>query len=75
MIDDDPATPVNEAEGCSVAAFGGPLASGTIAVVNRGTCARVAKAIFGQQAGAAAVVMVNNAGISRRSKADHGQPR
>ena len=33
----------------------------TIAVVNRGTCARVAKAIFGQQAGAAAVVMVNNA--------------
>ena len=27
----------------------------------RGTCARVAKAIFGQQAGAAGVVMVNNA--------------
>ena len=62
VIDDDPATPVNEAEGCSVAAFGGPLAAGTIAVVNRGTCARVAKAIFGQQAGAAAVVMVNNTG-------------
>jgi subtilisin family serine protease len=60
VIDDDPATPVNEAEGCSVAAFGGPLAAGTIAVVNRGTCARVAKAIFGQQAGAAAVIMVNN---------------
>src|SRR5439155_598 len=47
--------------GCSVAAFGGPLPPDTIAVVNRGTCARVAKAIFGQQAGAAAVVMVNNA--------------
>src|SRR6266850_3125225 len=48
--------------GCSAAAFGGPLPSNTIAIVNRGTCARVAKAIFGQQAGAAAVVMVNNAG-------------
>jgi minor extracellular serine protease Vpr len=48
--------------GCGVAAFGGPLPPNTIAVVNRGTCARVAKAIFGQQAGAAAVVMVNNAG-------------
>ncbi|MGZ5031888.1 MAG: S8 family serine peptidase [Usitatibacter sp.] len=47
--------------GCSVAAFGGPLPPNTIAVVRRGTCARVAKAIFGQQAGAAAVVMVNNA--------------
>src|SRR5438309_35762 len=49
--------------GCSVDAFGGlnSLPSGTIVVVNRGTCARVAKAIFGQKAGAAAVVMVNNA--------------
>ena len=47
--------------GCSVAAFGGPLPPNTIAVVNRGTCARVAKAIYGQKAGAAAVVMVNNA--------------
>ena len=45
--------------GCSVAAFGGPLSPNTIAVVNRGVCARVAKAIFGQQAGAVAVVMVN----------------
>ena len=48
--------------GCSVAAFGPPLAPNTIAVVNRGTCARVAKAIFGQQAGAAAVVMINTDG-------------
>src|SRR5439155_24645792 len=49
--------------GCTVGAFGGPnsLPSGTIVVVNRGTCARVAKAIYGQHAGAAAVVMVNNA--------------
>ncbi|HYR36166.1 MAG TPA: S8 family serine peptidase, partial [Burkholderiales bacterium] len=49
--------------GCSVAAFGGPhsLPPATIVVVNRGTCARVAKAIYGQEAGAAAVVMVNNA--------------
>jgi subtilisin family serine protease len=50
----------NESLGCTVAAFG-TLAANTIAVVNRGTCARVAKAIYGQQAGAAAVVMVNNA--------------
>jgi len=46
----------------SVAAsrFGGPLPR----TPSRGqprTCARVAKAIYGQQAGAAAVVMVNNA--------------
>jgi subtilisin family serine protease len=47
--------------GCSVAAFGGPLPPNTMVVVQRGVCARVAKAIFGQQAGAAAVVMVNNA--------------
>src|SRR5437879_1341964 len=49
--------------GCSVDAFGGPnsLPPATIVVVNRGTCARVAKAIYGQKAGAAAVVMVNNA--------------
>ena len=60
MIQDNPATPVNEAEGCSTATFGAPLPAGTIAVVNRGTCARVAKAIFGQQAGAAAVIMANN---------------
>jgi len=49
--------------GCSVEAFqahGG--VSGKIAVVRRGTCARVAKAIFGQQAGAIAVVMVNSSG-------------
>ena len=50
--------------GCSVAAFqanGGVV--GKIAVVQRGTCARVAKAIYGQQAGALAVVMVNNTSV------------
>src|SRR5262249_39771326 len=31
-----------------------------IAVVNRGNCGRTAKAIYGQQAGAIAVVMINN---------------
>jgi minor extracellular serine protease Vpr len=63
VIQDNPATAENEALGCSVAAYGGPnsLPPNTIAVVNRDTCARVAKAIFGQQAGAAAVIMVNNA--------------
>jgi subtilisin family serine protease len=55
-----PTSPVSL--GCSVAAFqanGGVL--GKIAVVNRGTCGRVAKAIYGQIAGAIAVVMINNA--------------
>lgn len=54
-----PTSPVSI--GCSVASFqanGGVV--GKIAVVNRGVCARVAKAIYGQQAGAIAVVMINN---------------
>ena len=54
----------NESLGCSPAAFtkaGIVPGGGQIAVVKRGTCARVAKAIFGQQAGAAAVIMANNA--------------
>ena len=48
--------------GCSVAQdqASGPIAPNTFIVVARGTCARVAKAIFGQQAGAAGVIMVNN---------------
>jgi subtilisin family serine protease len=61
VITDNPATAEDESLGCSEAAFGGPLPANTIAVVNRDTCARVAKAIFGQKAGAAAVIMVNNA--------------
>ena len=47
--------------GCSVADYQAADVTGAIAVVARGTCARVARAIYGQQAGAAAVLMVNNA--------------
>jgi minor extracellular serine protease Vpr len=46
--------------GCSPAADGAPLPANTFIVVARGTCARVAKAIYGQQAGAAGVIMINN---------------
>ncbi|MGC3994829.1 MAG: S8 family serine peptidase [Propionicimonas sp.] len=48
--------------GCSVDAFtnAGIVPGGNqLAVVTRGTCARVAKAIYGQQAGAAAVLQIN----------------
>lgn len=56
---DNPATPtVNESLGCNVSDYGA-LPANTMAVVVRGICARVAKAIFGQQAGAAAVAMIN----------------
>jgi subtilisin family serine protease len=50
--------------GCSPAAdtAEGPIAPNTYIVVARGTCARVAKAIYGQQAGAAGVIMVNSSG-------------
>ncbi len=57
-IVDNPATAVNESLGCNVSDYGA-LAANTMAVVVRGICARVAKAIFGQQAGAAAVAMIN----------------
>ncbi|MCK6081712.1 S8 family serine peptidase [Microbacterium sp. EYE_5] len=62
-LTDDPATTVNEALGCAVSDYtrAGVVAGGNqLAVVDRGTCARAAKPIFGQQAGAAAVVMVNS---------------
>ncbi len=59
VIKDNPATPGNEALGCSAASYG-TLTSTDIAVVERGACARVAKAIFGQQAGAGAVIMINS---------------
>lgn len=48
--------------GCSAQQFAdsGIVAGGNqLAVVSRGECARVAKAIFGQQAGAAAVLQLN----------------
>jgi subtilisin family serine protease len=46
--------------GCLQSDFG-TLAPNTLAVVARGVCARVHKAIVGQKAGAAAVAMINNA--------------
>lgn len=62
-LTDDPATTANESLGCAVSDFtrvGITEGGGQLAVVNRGTCARAAKPLFGQQAGAAAVVMVNS---------------
>jgi subtilisin family serine protease len=48
--------------GCSAAEFTAAGVQGAIAVIARGTCARVAKAIYGQEAGAAAVLQVNSDG-------------
>jgi len=60
VLRDDPATAAeDEALGCSVAAFQKAGAAGKLAVTVRGTCARTARAIYGQQAGAAAVAMIN----------------
>ena len=66
VLEDDPATTdENEALGCSVEAFtkagitDDPEDPATLAVTVRGTCARVARAVFGQQAGADAVAMIN----------------
>lgn len=56
----------DEALGCSVAAFeragisADPDAPAQIAVVDRGVCDKVAKAAYGQVAGADAVVMIDN---------------
>jgi subtilisin family serine protease len=46
--------------GCTPAEYTAQGAAGKIVVTQRGICARVARAIFGQQAGALAVVMINN---------------
>ena len=60
VLRDDPATTSeNEALGCSVAAYQKAGVAGKLAVTVRGTCARVARAVYGQQAGAAAVAMIN----------------
>ncbi|MFE5410089.1 S8 family serine peptidase [Microbacterium sp. NPDC056569] len=63
-LSDDPATPgENEALGCSTAAYtkaGVTPGGNQLAVSTRGTCARVAKAVFAQKAGAAAAVMINS---------------
>ncbi len=45
--------------GCNKAEYAGT--AGKIVVTKRGTCARVARAVFGDEAGDAAVVMINNA--------------
>jgi minor extracellular serine protease Vpr len=48
--------------GCNLADYMAQGASGKVVITRRGLpCARVARAIFGQQAGAVAVIMVNNA--------------
>jgi minor extracellular serine protease Vpr len=47
--------------GCNKADYIAAGVTGKIVVTARGTCARVARAVFGQQAGAAAVIMLNNA--------------
>ncbi|MDO5740715.1 MAG: S8 family serine peptidase, partial [Ornithinimicrobium sp.] len=63
VLKDDPATTAeNEALGCSLNAFtsNGIVEGGNqLAVTVRGTCARAARAVFGEQAGAAAVAMIN----------------
>jgi subtilisin family serine protease len=46
--------------GCNPAEYQVPGVAGALVVVRRGTCARVARAVFGQKAGAAAVLMINN---------------
>jgi subtilisin family serine protease len=45
--------------GCNPAEYTAAGVSGKLVVTKRGICARVARAIFGQQAGAAAVAMIN----------------
>src|SRR5262249_145853 len=47
--------------GCDPAEYVAAGVAGKLVVTVRGVCARVARAIFGQQAGAAAVAMINNA--------------
>ena len=56
----DASQPGGVSLGCSVAAFTAANVAGKLAVVQRGVCARVAKAIYGRDAGAAAVAMINN---------------
>jgi minor extracellular serine protease Vpr len=66
--------------GCDPAEYTNAGVTGTLVVVKRGTCARVARAIFGEEAGAAAVLMINNANSlppfegQITSNPDTGQP-
>jgi len=52
----------NVSLGCDPAEYVNQGAAGKIVVVQRGTCARVARAVYGQKAGAVAVVMINTSG-------------
>ena len=71
----DATQPVASSLGCDPAEYVAAGVAGKIAVVQRGTCARVARAIFGQQAGAAAVVMINNAAVLPPFEGrDHREP-
>jgi minor extracellular serine protease Vpr len=47
--------------GCDPAEYTAAGVTGKLVVTVRGTCGRVARAVYGQQAGAAAVAMINNA--------------
>lgn len=63
VLEDIEGTPENEALGCTLESFkaNGIVEGGNqLAVTTRGTCARVARAVYGEQAGAEAVVMINN---------------
>lgn len=65
IVKDDPDTAEDESLGCAPSDFtksgvsADPAAPAQVAVVKRGTCARAAKPVYGQQAGADAVIMVN----------------
>jgi subtilisin family serine protease len=47
--------------GCNEAEYDPALITGKLVLTARGVCARVARAVFGQKHGAAAVAMINNA--------------
>ena len=59
VLTDDPATGDNESLGCQLSDYAG-ITPGSIVITQRGACARVARAVYGQQAGAGAVVMINS---------------
>ena len=46
--------------GCNPGDYAVPGVAGALVVTRRGACARVARAVYGQQAGAAAVLMINS---------------
>jgi subtilisin family serine protease len=48
-------------KGCTAADYTAQGVANKVVITRRGTCARVARAIFAEQAGAKAVIMVNNA--------------